>query len=38
MTKKTEKGKEELKKLYDKKHLSPASKKKKDRLEKWVTK
>jgi hypothetical protein len=38
MTKKAEKGKEELRKLQEKKHLSPASLKKKSMLEKWVTK
>lgn len=38
MAKKTEKGKEELKKLRERKHLSPASMKKRDMLEKWVTK
>jgi hypothetical protein len=38
MTKKTEKGKDELKKLLERRHLSPVSKKKKSMLEKWVTK
>ena len=38
MAKKTELGKKELKKLSDKGSLSPASKKKKELLEKWVPK
>ena len=38
MEKKTDKGKEELKKLQERRHLSPASIKKKSMLEKWVNK
>jgi hypothetical protein len=38
MAKKTEQGKIELKKLNERKLLSPASQKKKEYLEKWVVK
>lgn len=38
LQKKTEKEKQELKKLQQKQHLSPKSQKKKLTLERWVTK
>lgn len=38
MAKKTEKGKEELKRLSKKQYLSPSSERKKMMLEKWVIK